>query len=469
MVRGRREQALVDAALCLARDDEEWPQRWARAMTAVRTVIGFGRVALLTKDAPGFELRAGFDRPAPLSSADVARELACRVQGPTQFDLRGAGDEGRAEVLVAMVVPVKPGAVLYAESTSVFAGSDDRLDLLADVARLVGAYLPDDKPPVEVEVPTIPGLMGRSEPMRALLVAVARAASADGTIHIFGETGTGKERVARAIHDLSRRARSPFVALNAASLGQELLESQLFGHMRGAFSGAVQDAMGLVAEAEGGTLFLDEVADLHLASQAKLLRFLQEGEYRRLGDTRLRKADVRVLTAANIPLDDLVREGRFRKDLRYRIGGVVLEAPPLRTRGSDIVLLARHYLEKLAARDKVPVPRLSQDAVAALRAHSWPGNVRELQNEMERLVMVVRDRPARRDDLSPSLRSAAPRPSARALSEVRLAVERDHVSAALERHEGSRTRAAADLGITRQALHEKIRRLGLPAARPTPA
>ncbi len=359
-----------------------------------------------------------------------------------------------------MVAPVARGTVLYVERAA--SAGQAGLDLVAGVAKLLSAQLPEPAGAgVETEVPAVAGLVGRSEPMRALFLDVSRAAPSETTVHIFGETGTGKERIARAIHDLSPRSRGPFVAVNAAAFSEELFESQLFGHTRGAFTGAVQDSIGYVGEAEGGTLFLDEIADLSPASQARLLRFLQEREYRRLGEQRLRKANLRVLTAANVLLEDLVVAGRFRKDLRFRIDAVTLVAPPLRERGDDIPLLARHFLERLAARDKVPVPRLSAEATAALRTYAWPGNVRELQNEMERLVVLVRDRPVGREDLRPPVAATSATPSPRALSQVRLAMERDLVAAALRRHEGSRTRAAADLGITRQALYEKIRRLGL--------
>jgi DNA-binding NtrC family response regulator len=350
---------------------------------------------------------------------------------------------------------------LYAEVETGRA-REDGLDLLAGVARIVGVHLPEDREPALAEGPSIPGIVGRSAPMRELLVNIHDAARSGGTVHVHGETGTGKEQIALALHDLSSRGRGPFVALNAASLSEELFESQLFGHVRGAFTGAVSDSIGYVGEAEGGSLFLDEIADLSPMSQARLLRFLQDGKYRRLGEPqRLRKANVRVLTAANIPLEDLVRTGRFREDLKYRIDAVTLVAPPLRARADDILLLARHFLSLFAANDKVAVPRLSREAAAALREYRWPGNVRELQGEMRRLVALFPGRSVRRQDLRAQVASVPTTPSPRALSEARLGLECAHVRAALQRHEGCRSKAAADLGITRQALYEKIRRLGL--------
>jgi two-component system NtrC family response regulator len=249
--------------------------------------------------------------------------------------------------------------------------------------------------------------------------------------------------------------------VNAASLSDELFNSQLFGHVRGAFSGAVSDAVGLVTKAEGGTLFLDEVADLSPAGQAKLLRFLQDGEYSRVGSTDLRRANVRVLSAANVRLADRVAAGRFREDLLYRLVILPIEVPPLRERGDDVLLLARHFLKAAAEKDRVPAPRLSADVASALRAYAWPGNVRELENEMRRLVVLARGRVLRREDLSTALKGGASCAAVRGLLDGRLAYERDHVRQALVRNQGHRTRAAAELGITRQALYEKIRRLGL--------
>ena len=461
-----RERALVDAALALKAEDE-WPVGWAGAMRAVQAAVPFDRAALVSATGLGWEVKDACLHPSRLASADRAHAVARRAEGAALFEVRGAmpglaSDEG----CLAVVAPVAKGTVLYLEREA--RAGQDGLDVVAGLARLLAAHLPEPAPAgVEIEAPAIAGLVGRSEPMRALFLDVSRAASSETTVHIFGETGTGKERIARAIHDLSPRARGPFVAVNAAAFGEELFESQLFGHVRGAFTGAVSDSIGYVGEAEGGTLFLDEVADLSPASQARLLRFLQEREYRRLGEQRVRKANLRVLTAANVLLEDLVLAGRFRKDLRFRIDAVTLVAPPLRMRGDDILLLARHFLQRLAGRDKVAVPRLSAEAASALRSYSWPGNVRELQNEMERLVVLVRDRAVGREDLRAPVAAVKVAPGPRALSQARLAVERDVVAAALQRHEGSRTRAAAELGITRQALYEKIRRLGLRNLAPT--
>jgi DNA-binding NtrC family response regulator len=314
--------------------------------------------------------------------------------------------------------------------------------------------------PITAGEARILGLVGESGPMRALFAQIENVAVSETAAHIFGETGTGKEGTARAIHALSARAQGPFVAVNAATLTGELFDSLVFGHVKGSFSGAVNDHPGYVAEAEGGILFIDEVVDLSLGAQARLLRFLQEKVYRRLGDTRDRRANVRVVTAANVPLDVAVAAGRFRADLRYRLGCLQLALPPLRERGEDVILLARHLLRKIAQRDKVPVPRLPPEVEAALRAYTWPGNVREMENVMNQLLVFSRGRAIRFEDLSLELRTPG-RPVHRRLDEARRTFEREHVQDALRRTDGNRTRAAFELGITRQALYEKLRRFGL--------
>jgi DNA-binding NtrC family response regulator len=284
----------------------------------------------------------------------------------------------------------------------------------------------------------------------------------DVRVHVCGETGTGKERVARALHEQSPRARRAFVAVNAAGFGDELLVAELFGHARGAFTGAVAAREGYVAEAEGGTLFVDEVAELTPLAQARLLRFLQEGEYQRLGETVVRRADVRVVSATNLDLGRLVEAGRFRKDLWYRLNVERIAVPPLRERGQDVLLLARHFLARQAAARGVALPELAAATEAALLAHPWPGNVRELENEMLRLVVRAPGQRVQPEQLSAEL-APAPRPR----GSLRLALRRfedEMLLAALERHAGQRTPAAAELGITRQALWAKLRRLGPPTA-----
>ena len=301
------------------------------------------------------------------------------------------------------------------------------------------------------------GLVGRCPAIESMRREVRQFGASDVRVHVFGETGTGKERVARALHELSPRASRRFVPVNAAGIGDDLLMPELFGHARGAFTGAVAARDGYVAEAEGGTLFLDEVAELSPLAQARLLRFLQEGEYRRLGESVLRKADVRLVSATNVDLAERVRLGRFRHDLWFRLKTERLVVPPLRERGGDVLLLARHFLELLARARGVAVPRLTPAAEDALVSHPWPGNVRELESEMLRLVVRHPGGSVSPEELSAEL-AEAPRPC----GTLRLAlrrVESEMVREALARHPGRSARAAAELGITRQALWAKRRRL----------
>ena len=233
-------------------------------------------------------------------------------------------------------------------------------------------------------------IVGTSAAIEAVRETISLVASSDTTVLVLGESGTGKELVARSVHNRSARAKGPFVAVNCAGLSSELLESTLFGHKRGAFTGAVSDREGLFGAAKKGTLFLDEIGETPMEVQAKLLRVLQEKRYVPLGATTELEADVRIVAATNRDLRQEVAEKRFREDLYYRLHVVPLSVPPLRERAGDALLLAEMFLERAAARAGVPAPRLGARALAALRAHSWPGNVRELENVMEAAVVLCR-------------------------------------------------------------------------------
>jgi DNA-binding NtrC family response regulator/tetratricopeptide (TPR) repeat protein len=311
------------------------------------------------------------------------------------------------------------------------------------------------------ERPGFPGIVGRCPAIGALFEQMARAAGSDIRVHVFGETGTGKERVAQALHQRSPRASRPFVAVNAASLNEELFEAEVFGHTRGAFTGAVAERQGLVARADGGTLFVDELTELTPRAQAKLLRFLAEGEYRRLGESEPRRADVRLLTAANQPLRERVAAGAFREDLMYRLAPLTLTLPPLRERGQDVLLLARHFLTRAASRRGLTAPALSPELAQALLAHAWPGNVRELESEMERLLVLSAGELPRCEHLSPHLAVRHGGPAFGTLRAALAVFEREHIARTLDRHAGHRSRAAAALGLSRQGLVGKLRRLGL--------
>ena len=305
------------------------------------------------------------------------------------------------------------------------------------------------------------GFVADSEAMRAALGIVARVAEHKTTVLITGESGTGKEVIARAIHRASPRAMRSFVGINCAAIPETLLESELFGHVRGAFTGASADKAGLFESASGGTLLLDEIGEIPMGLQAKLLRVLQEDEIRRVGDQRTRQVDVRVLAATARNLEAEVRAGRFREDLFYRVNVVVIELPPLRNRRDDIAPLACHFAARLAQRLGRRVT-LTDDALLWLRNQEWEGNVRELENAVERAA-VMTDRPAlNADDFRSGQRAPTQPPSESrnegSLSEVVAAAEHDAIVAALQACDGNRREAARRLGISLRTLFYKIER-----------
>jgi DNA-binding NtrC family response regulator len=282
---------------------------------------------------------------------------------------------------------------------------------------------------------------------------------------VLGETGTGKELVARALHFNGPRRDKPVVELNCAALPAQLLESELFGHERGAFTDARERKLGLVETAEGGTLFLDEIGDMEQPLQAKLLKLLEERTVRRLGSVREQRVNVRIVAATHRPLDQLVREGRFRADLYFRLRVVQLELPPLRDRGTDVLLLARNFVAHHAARYGRPAPVLSSAAEQALMRHTWPGNVRDLRNLLEQAVLLCRGDTLEADDLglrdeSDSAPGASP--AARTLP----AMEREALMQALERNGWNVSRAARDLGISRDTLRYRIDKHALASSMP---
>ena len=302
------------------------------------------------------------------------------------------------------------------------------------------------------------GLIGGSAAIGVVRRQVRAAGCAPFPVLIEGESGSGKELVARAIHRHSPRRDRAFCALNCAALGDDLIEAELFGHARGAFTGAATERPGLFEEADGGTLFLDEVSELSARAQAKLLRVLQEGEIRRLGETRPRRVDVRVIAATNRPVRDLVAAGRFRHDLRYRLDVVRIEVPPLRARADDVPVLVRHYWQKAAGRVNSRAV-LAPETCAALVSYEWPGNVRELQNVLASLaVSAPRTGRIGPSSLPSPVGLGVVRPVLR-LEEARRQFEAAYVRTALAHAGGSRVRAAAALGLTRQGLAKLMERL----------
>jgi len=315
------------------------------------------------------------------------------------------------------------------------------------------------------------GLIGDSPAIRDVVKVVRRAGPTDATVLVTGESGTGKEVVARALHAESRRRARPFIALNCSALPGDLVESELFGHVRGAFTGADRDREGLFEAADGGTLFLDEVGDLAGPAQAKLLRALEERQVTRVGSNKPVEVDVRVVAATNRPLERLAADGGFREDLLYRLRVIALHLPPLRERREDVPAIALHFLGEMAARHGRPVRGLGEGARRALLAYEWPGNVRELRNAIERAVVLAEGGEIEVGDLPPQLlASAAPLgpvdaaladlPFAEARERAVDAFERAYLQAALERH-GNVSAAARALGLHRQSLQKKLRQLGL--------
>jgi transcriptional regulator with PAS, ATPase and Fis domain len=279
---------------------------------------------------------------------------------------------------------------------------------------------------------------------------------------IQGETGSGKEVVARLLHDLSGRAIGPFLAINCGSMNRELLESELFGHEKGAFTGATGTKIGLVAAAEGGTLFLDELGEMPGSMQVSLLRFLDRGEYRPVGSTRSLQADVRIVGATNQDIQELVAQSRFREDLLYRINTVTLRVPPLRERKEDIPVLAEHFLSSIRAAGS-PIRSLSSEAMGSLVSYHWPGNIRELRNVVERLIMMSSGKgPISREELLAVL----PKPSASLqaddLTHCSLdEIERQHIQRVLEASDGNKTHASKILQIDYKTLLAKMKKYGV--------
>jgi two-component system response regulator HydG len=411
--------------------------------------------------ASGEEALARFEAaPAPLVLTDLRmpgmdgiallRALAARAPAPRVVLLTAHGSERQA------VEAMKAGAHDY------FRKPFDVEELLAVVRRALEAVrLVHENERLQGELALSRSMVFASEAMRRLAVLVARVAPRDVTVLVTGESGTGKERVAEALVAGSARAEKPFVRVNCAALSPELAEAELFGHAKGAFTGATRARPGLFGEADGGTILLDEVGELAPPAQAKLLRVLQEGEVRPVGEERARSVDVRVIAATHRELGALVREGRFREDLYYRLDVVHLHVPPLRERPQDVPVLARHFLARAAARFGVSPLAVPEALFGRLAAHTWPGNVRELENAIDGLVALS---PPEGLDLSLLPGGPAPRgdgPAAHPLKEKVEAYERGLIVEALRAARGNRTEAARALGISRVTLHDKLRKYGL--------
>jgi DNA-binding NtrC family response regulator/predicted hydrocarbon binding protein len=312
----------------------------------------------------------------------------------------------------------------------------------------------------DVEEPL--GIIARSPQMRQLVDLTRRVAKVDSTLLISGESGSGKERIARLVHDQSTRVAGPFIAVNCAAIAETLLESELFGHARGAFTGATQDRPGLFEAASSGTLLLDEIGEVSPGMQVKLLRVLQEREIRRVGENKNRRVDVRVIAATNRDLAQAVAAGNFRQDLYYRLRVVELQVPPLRERRDDLLPLARVLLAEAALRMKRKISAVAPPAAEQLLRYEWPGNVRELENAMERAVALTSGNRVELEDLPEEVRLASPRPAASMRSVRPLdAIEKEYIIAALELNSGNQTRTAEQLQIGSATLYRKLKSYGL--------
>lgn len=405
-------------------------------------------------------------------AASAAEALAAAERKPFDLafvDLRLGSDDGIA--LTRSLLQVRPQ--LYAVLITAYASIDTAVEAIRRGAR---DYLAKPFTPTQVREtveraraelctgerseshdPDEALLQTRSPAMQHAIDTIHKAAASDAAVLLRGESGTGKGVLARLLHRFSARAERPLVMINCPTLGDELLTSELFGHARGAFTGAVRDQPGLVEKADGGTLFLDEIAEIGCGAQAKLLRFVQDFEFERVGETQTRRADVRIVSATNRDVDVEVANGRMRLDLLYRLNVIEVDVPPLRERVADIPELARHFLLRQAMRAKRTAPTLTAEAVASLCAHAWPGNVRELRNEMERALVLTAGTSIDANDLSQRLRGQAGRQSVPASPATLAAVEQRHILGVLAEC-GSREEAAKILGINPSTLWRRLKR-----------
>ena len=328
---------------------------------------------------------------------------------------------------------------------------------------LAQARLQEENRLLRAELNRSQTLLGESIPMKALRQLIALTAPTGGRVLIYGESGAGKELVARTLHAQSLRAHMPFVEVNCAAIPEELIESELFGHVKGSFTGANEDKTGKFQQADGGTLFLDEVGDMSLKTQAKVLRVLEEQRFEPIGSRKQVSVDVRVVAATNKKLEDEIARGAFREDLFYRLNVVPVVIAPLRERTEDIPIFARHFLEEFCAAYGRKPRELSPGALDVMLQYPWPGNVRELRNVIERLVIMCPDDRIETHHLPPELFRGGlrPVPAASTLAEARHAYEREMILRKLEENHWNMTRTAASLGLERSHLYRKMKSLGI--------
>src|SRR5829696_969826 len=365
---------------------------------------------------------------------------------------------------------MREGAALYGRCVRPLTTQQAKeLNALSDVAHLAHSHqstnvIPNGPRPVTVSsANSLPGMVFSSRAMSDVARNVERIKDSNSTILVTGESGTGKELVARAIHRLSRRSESEFIPFNCSAVPAELIESMLFGHRRGTFTGAMSDQAGLIRSAENGTLFLDEIGDLPLPLQPKLLRFLQEGEIHTLGERAPRKVNVRVIAATHKDLEKLVSENLFREDLYYRIATLTLKVPPLRERPEDISALISHFISHYARKNECAISGITAEAIHILETYSWPGNIRELAAEIERLVLYAEDDGyIRPENISARICPQGATPAGERLDDLLDNYERRVITETLKRHDCNVARASEALGLgSRQTLYKKLKRLAI--------
>src|SRR6266404_9997298 len=390
-----------------------------------------------------------------------------------------AAADGDCAICLVLAMPTltREGAALYGKCVRpLTADQAKEVNALSDVAQLAHSHLLSGASGARVSsattqmsgVSALPGMVFSSRAMSEVARSVERIKDSESTVLVTGESGTGKELIARAIHRLSRRSESQFIPFNCSAVPAELIESMLFGHRKGTFTGALADHLGLIRSAENGTLFLDEIGDLPIPLQPKLLRFLQEGEVHTLGDPAPRKVNIRVIAATHKDLEQLVRERLFREDLYYRIATLTVKVPPLRERPEDVSALISHYLSHYARRNDKSIAGITWDAVRILEAYPWPGNVRELAGEIERLVLYAEDGAYMTpDNISQHIWPAGfadkgEKHSPERLEELLEEYERRVITETLKRNHCNVARTSEALGLgSRQTLYKKLKRLAI--------
>ncbi|HZI47108.1 MAG TPA: sigma-54 dependent transcriptional regulator, partial [Pyrinomonadaceae bacterium] len=383
--------------------------------------------------------------------------------------------EGDPAICLLLALPsgTREGAALYGRCVRPLTSHQAKeLNALSDVAHLAHSHqssanvIPTGTRLASVtSVSSLPGMVFSSRAMVDVAKNVERIKDSHSTILVTGESGTGKELIARAIHRLSRRSESEFIPFNCSAVPAELIESMLFGHRRGTFTGAMSDQAGLIRSAENGTLFLDEIGDLPLPLQPKLLRFLQEGEIHTLGEHAPRKVNVRVIAATHKDLETLVSEKLFREDLYYRIATLTLKVPPLRDRREDVAALISHFISHYARKNERPISGITAEAIQILETYSWPGNIRELAAEIERLVLYAEDDGyIRPENISLRIRpeNLQGEATAEKLDDLLDNYERRVITETLKRHDCNVAKASEALGLgSRQTLYKKLKRLAI--------